>query len=449
MHRILIAASARVAQLYKQKRCKYAEGDPDEGHSVGVDWDSSTGVGHNGRRWRRHGDIACEVMEITDDMDDDALGTALEEDTVAETTDVGDGRVTDVVEVIVEVTMLVVVLVDKELTEAVIALTTELLVEAGEDWLTVDDEHEDDEDFGVETIGLEDGDGVVIWVETDVDDHELDVIRGEVAGTDVELVIDCVVGVRVIVVDKLCVVVERTVTAVLKALVETALTSELRVAGEGVLLGVVIDVNVTGQIVVETGMTEVSIEKVPLSGQLVTDAGQLRTVTSLVVYTVEMDTAAMWNSVTTLVVVSMAARPTAVACRLAEGFGQNMRGLTACRGRPEEGDNEFAQLHLGGLRLASRWQVEGVSESDVMEDCLLSLMELSEVDERTKAAQISESSNQPHLSDGSYRRWTSLATCNRTYVFIGMERDCLSGDIYILQMLHYWLLLLPGAMIHA
>lgn len=73
-------------------------------------------------------------------------GTALEEDTVAETTDVGDGRVTDVVEVIVEVTMLVVVLVDKELTEAVIALTTELLVEAGEDWLTVDDEHEDDED---------------------------------------------------------------------------------------------------------------------------------------------------------------------------------------------------------------------------------------------------------------------------------------------------------------
>lgn len=65
---------------------------------------------------------------------------------MAETTDVGDGRVTDVVEVIVEVTMLVVVLVDKELTEAVIALTTELLVEAGEDWLTVDDEHEDDED---------------------------------------------------------------------------------------------------------------------------------------------------------------------------------------------------------------------------------------------------------------------------------------------------------------
>lgn len=252
-----------------------------------------------------------------------------------------------------------------------------MLTGTGLTWLTVE--------FGVETIGLEDGDGVVIWVETDVDDHELDVIRGEVAGTDVELVIDCVVGVRVIVVDKLCVVVERTVTAVLKALVETALTSELRVAGEGVLLGVVIDVNVTGQIVVETGMTEVSIEKVPLSGQLVTDAGQLRTVTSLVVYTVEMDTAAMWNSVTTLVVVSMAARPTAVACRLAEGFGQNMRGLTACRGRPEEGDNEFAQLHLGGLRLASRWQVEGVSESDVMEDCLLSLMELSEVDERTKA----------------------------------------------------------------
>lgn len=178
-----------------------------------------------------------------------------------------------------------------------------MLTGTGLTWLTVE--------FGVETIGLEDGDGVVIWVETDVDDHELDVIRGEVAGTDVELVIDCVVGVRVIVVDKLCVVVERTVTAVLKALVETALTSELRVAGEGVLLGVVIDVNVTGQIVVETGMTEVSIEKVPLSGQLVTDAGQLRTVTSLVVYTVEMDTAAMWNSVTTLVVVSMAARPTA------------------------------------------------------------------------------------------------------------------------------------------
>jgi len=253
--------------------------------------------------------------------------TTLGEDTVTETVDMGDGRVTDVVEVIVAVTILVVMVVDEELIDAVTALTRELLVGTGEDWLTVDEEDVVEENvvwiltltdvtwltvvFGIDTTGLEDGDEVVTWLQTHVDDV-LGVTAGEVTGTNGELVIDCVVWVRVMVVDKLCVVVERTVTAVVTALVETALTNELRVAGNVVVVGVVIEVNVTGQMVVETGMTEVRIENVPLSGQLVTDAGQLRTVTSLVVYTVDMDTAAMWNSVTTLVVVAMPARPTAV-----------------------------------------------------------------------------------------------------------------------------------------
>ena len=58
------------------------------------------------------------------------------------------------------------------------------------------------------------------------------------------------------------------------------------------------DVTVSGQTVVESGMTEVTIE-VEEAGQFVTDDGQPSTVTYCVEYAVEMDTAG--NSSTTLI----------------------------------------------------------------------------------------------------------------------------------------------------
>lgn len=76
--------------------------------------------------------------------------------------------------------------------------------------------------------------------------------------------------------------------------VEAAAASELLFVGGrtpgmfdmvvvGVKPEVVTDVRVSGQIVVDSGTMEVRIEAEPLSGQLLTEDAQLRTVTSLVV----------------------------------------------------------------------------------------------------------------------------------------------------------------------
>jgi len=96
--------------------------------------------------------------------------------------------------------------------------------------------------------------------------------------------------------DQLRVMVEKIVEVLpagpLPELVEAAPATELLVGGRtpgrfemvvvGVMPDVVTDVSVSGQTVVETGMTEVTMEAEPLTGQLLTLAGQLRMVTSLV-----------------------------------------------------------------------------------------------------------------------------------------------------------------------
>lgn len=102
----------------------------------------------------------------------------------------------------------------------------------------------------------------------------------------------------VTVTDQLRVMVDKTVVVLedglLGELVELTPAAEMPVGGstpleivaDGVAVcvkrDVVTDVKVRGQTVVETGTTEVRMDADPLSGQLVTEAGQLRTVTSLV-----------------------------------------------------------------------------------------------------------------------------------------------------------------------
>jgi hypothetical protein len=98
--------------------------------------------------------------------------------------------------------------------------------------------------------------------------------------------------------------------------VDAAPARELPLGGRTPLLTeadvlVATDVRVSGQIVVDTGITEVMTEGAPslLVGQSVTVSGQAVMVTSLVVYRVDRETAAMWLTISTLVTV-----PTAVDC---------------------------------------------------------------------------------------------------------------------------------------
>ena len=71
-----------------------------------------------------------------------------------------------------------------------------------------------------------------------------------------------------------------------------------------VTLAVVMEVKVKGQMVVEIGITEVTTEGEPDRGQLVTDEGQLNTVISLVLKTVEIEAAGHWSMMTTFVVIT-------------------------------------------------------------------------------------------------------------------------------------------------